>query len=146
MIEMANANKLKNQIFDFMRDQYGALCVRVNSGQSRGYVSSNHWFAPPDGTAHLFDTETVPVLSIDNYMPSKKQTSGFPDTMFLLPNGVAVFVELKTKNDKLSESQLAFIALAESLGHIALAVGSVDDLAAALERSGVNSISGQFRW
>lgn len=141
-----SANKLKTQIFEYMRDEYGALCVRVNSGQSRSYVSSNHWFAPVGGVEVLVENETVEPRLIENYLPSKQQTKGFPDTLFLLPNGVTVFIELKTKNDRLSSEQIAFIELAQSLGHIAFAVGSVDDLESTLAQNGVDSISGNFRW
>lgn len=141
-----SANKLKRQIFDYMRDEYGAMCVRINSGVSRGYVASNHWLAQPNAIDILLESDLFDDLQDVQKYIGTNQTRGFTDTFFMLPNAITIFVETKTKNDRLTLDQKVFILLAQSLGFIAFAVGSVDDLESALAQNGVDSISGNFRW
>ena len=140
-----SANKLRQEIDAHMRDNYGALSVRINSGVSRGYVASNYWQAPRDCIDALLDAEVIEPHKCDAYLISK-QTAGFPDTEYLLPNGITIRIELKTANDRLSEAQEVFIALARSLGHTVLAIGSIDELERELQAAGVDAISGGYRW
>lgn len=53
---------------------------------------------------------------------------GVPDICFLLPNGNITFLELKTKQGKLSDNQKKFIFQAEKLNHNIIVGYGWDDI------------------
>lgn len=107
---MANKQetKLQNQIRVQLCERGGGICIRQNSG-----------------TFYTADARPVKI--------------GFPglsDLLYIAPNGVVSFIEVKIHPNRPTPEQVRFIQAVQQLGHRAGVAYSVDD---ALKISGIIS-------
>lgn len=65
--------------------------------------------------------------------------AGVPDLVFILPNGLCAFLELKAPGGKLSQTQKAFRTKAEAMGCKYAVAYKMEDVVTALEYFGIPS-------
>lgn len=78
-----------------------------------------YWFSIPNGGLRN--------IRVAQKMKAEGLKPGVADLCFMLPNGRAAWLELKTKIGRLSDHQMGFKARCEALGHLWAMARSVDE-------------------
>lgn len=100
------------------------------------WLRSLEWEDPAPLWTHPANEESDKIKRIRDWRMG--QEPGWPDFVFLLPQGGTLLIELKTPRGRQSKEQTEFEDRASDLGHIYDVARSVSDVHDALRRAGVN--------